>query len=157
MDIIDSLEAEGLTEQAERLRIHWERKVNAFIVDRPDLFRSEYAFDSTGFESTHALAKYAFENADSLGRQRPANDRMPVVTRDAMKQFLELQMQANLFCRGWLEPAYYYLGSDYRGGGGRSLHTHVHVANGRLVCARLRRSTTLPIRSRTCASATRLI
>ena len=117
-DIIDSLEAEGLTEQAERLRIHWERKVRAFIVDRPDLFRSEYAFDSTGFESTHALVKYAFRNAESLGRQRPANDRMPVVTRDAMKQFLELQIQANLFCRGWLETAYYYLGSDYRGGAG---------------------------------------
>jgi hypothetical protein len=31
---------------------------------------------------------------------------------------MELQMAANIFCRGWLETAYYYLGSDYRGGGG---------------------------------------
>jgi hypothetical protein len=27
-------------------------------------------------------------------------------------------MAANIFCRGSIEPAYYYLGSDYRGGGG---------------------------------------
>ena len=29
-------------------------------------------------------------------------------------------MTANLFCRGVLEPAYYYLGSDFRGSGGNS-------------------------------------
>ena len=118
VDVIEALEAEGLREQAERLRLHWERKVRAFIVDRPDLFRSEYAFDSTGFESTHALVKYAIRHADDLGRQRPANERMPAVSREAIEQFLELQMKANLFCRGWLETAYYYLGSDYRGGAG---------------------------------------
>ena len=31
---------------------------------------------------------------------------------------MQRQLDANIFCRGWLEPAYYYLGSDYRGGGG---------------------------------------
>ncbi|MEX1182770.1 MAG: DUF5695 domain-containing protein [Gemmatimonadota bacterium] len=117
-DIIDALDAEGLPEHAEHLRMHWERKVRAFINDRPDLFRSEYAFDSTGFESTHALVKYAATHADRLAQERPSNDRMPPVTPDATANFLEMQMQANLFCRGWLEPAYYYLGSDYRGGGG---------------------------------------
>jgi hypothetical protein len=34
------------------------------------------------------------------------------------RRFMERQLAANVFCRGWLEPAYYYLGSDYRGGGG---------------------------------------
>ena len=29
-------------------------------------------------------------------------------------------MAANLFCRGSIEPAYYYLGSDYRGGAGNA-------------------------------------
>ena len=29
-------------------------------------------------------------------------------------------MAANLFCRGTIEPAYYYLGSDYRGSAGNS-------------------------------------
>jgi hypothetical protein len=31
---------------------------------------------------------------------------------------MDAQIAANLFCRGWVEPAYYYLGSDYRGGAG---------------------------------------
>jgi hypothetical protein len=31
---------------------------------------------------------------------------------------MDAQLDANIFCRGWLEPAYYYLGSDYRAGGG---------------------------------------
>ena len=30
------------------------------------------------------------------------------------------QIAGNIFCRGWLEPAYYYLGSDYRGGAGNA-------------------------------------
>ena len=118
--VIDALEAEQLPEEAERLRMHWERKVRAFIIDRPDLFRSEYAFDSTGFETTHALVKYAVQHRERLAQQRPQNDRMPPVTAEATQTFLEQQMRANLFCRGCIEPAYYYLGSDYRGGAGNS-------------------------------------
>src|SRR5262245_29139273 len=76
VDVIDALEAEGKAEEANRLRMHWERKVRAFVVERPDLFRSEYAFDSTGFESTHALARYAVKHAQQLAEQRPANERM---------------------------------------------------------------------------------
>src|ERR1043166_4568580 len=33
---------------------------------------------------------------------------------------MQAQLASNIFCRGWLEPAYYYLGSDYRSGGGNS-------------------------------------
>jgi len=119
-DVITALEAEGLREQAERLRSHWERKVRAFIGDRPDLFRSEYAFDSTGFESTHALAKYALDHAEDFTKQRPANEKAPAIPVANMRQFLDQQMQANVFCRGWLEPAYYLYGSDIRGSGGNS-------------------------------------
>jgi hypothetical protein len=119
-DVIDALAAEGMTEQADRLRMHWERKVRAFIVDRPDLFRSEYAFDTTGFESTHALATYALAHADRLGEQRPANEKTPPLSRASSERFREQQMQANIFCRGWLEPAYYLHGSDIRGSGGNS-------------------------------------
>jgi hypothetical protein len=39
------------------------------------------------------------------------------VKYDAAASFLEEQMKLNLACRGWLETAYYYLGSDYRGSG----------------------------------------
>jgi hypothetical protein len=102
--------------------MHWERKVRAFISEGPgpDLFRSEYAFDSTGFESTHALVKYALAHRERLGLERPPNERMPPIPLASMRQFLEQQMRANIFCRGWLEPAYYLHGSDIRGSGGNS-------------------------------------
>jgi hypothetical protein len=113
VDLIRALEEEGLVAQADTLRWHWEKKVRTFINDKPDLFASEYAFDSTGFESTHALAKYAVQHASA-----PEGARSSGVAPQAAARFMEAQMAANLFCRGTLEPAYYYLGSDYRGGGG---------------------------------------
>ncbi|MEX2284296.1 MAG: DUF5695 domain-containing protein [Gemmatimonadota bacterium] len=118
VDLIAALDAEGLSEQAERLRMHWERKVRAFIADRPDLFRSEYAFDSTGFESTHALARYAVTHAERFAAQRPVAERIRPIPLSQIREFLSAQIEANIFCRGWIETAYYYLGSDYRGGAG---------------------------------------
>jgi len=107
-DLIDALESNGMRDQAERLRRFWQRKVRYFVNDKPSLFVSEYSFDSTGFESTHALARYAVEHA------RPASGRDIGVKPADARRFMEEQMAANLFCRGWLQPAYYYLGSDYR-------------------------------------------
>lgn len=114
VDLIAALETEGMHDEAKTLRDHWHRKVRYFVNRRPNLFVSEYAFDSTGFESTHALAKYAVEHADEQG-----NDALGITRSDA-RQFMEKQIAANIFCRGWLEPAYYYLGSDYRGGAGNA-------------------------------------
>lgn len=111
VELIDALAAAGMKDEAETLRSHWERKVRVFINDKPDLFRSEYAFDSTGFESTHALAKYAMQHAGQADF---------TVSRPDAERFMETQMAANIFCRGWLEPAYYLLGSDFRGSGGNS-------------------------------------
>ena len=127
-DVIDALYTEGMPDEAERLRPHWERKVRTFVNDRPDLFRSEYAFDTTGFEETHALAKYALRVADPGGPDEPREVRVgwvdyPASTRiplEAAQAFMETQMAANVFCRGWLENAYYLLGSDIRGSGGNS-------------------------------------
>jgi hypothetical protein len=114
VDLIEDLAAAGMTAEAESLREHWERKVDFFVNGRPDLFRSEYPFDSTGFESTHALAKYAMQRA-------AANQNGDDVQKlDAARRFMERQIAANLFCRGLIEPAYYLLGSDYRGSGGNS-------------------------------------
>lgn len=126
VDLLEALEAEGMREEAERLRPHWERKVRTFVNDRPDLFRSEYAFDTTGFEATHALAKYALKVGEPGGPEEPREVRVgwvdyPPSTRiplDNARAFMEAQMAANLFCRGWLEKAYYLLGSDIRGSGG---------------------------------------
>ena len=120
-DLIDALEAEGHKNQAEWLRTAWEKKVKHFINDHPYLFGSEYPFDSTGFESTHAFAKYAMSHVlkggEALSPEIKDDDFRRAVKRDDASAFLEEQMKLNLACRGWLETAYYYLGSDYRGSG----------------------------------------
>ena len=119
--LIDALEENGHKAEANWLRAAWEKKVKHFINDHPYLFGSEYPFDSTGFESTHAFAKYAMAHAlkpgETLSSETPADDFRRAVKYDDAQAFLEEQMKLNLACRGWLETAYYYLGSDYRGSG----------------------------------------
>jgi hypothetical protein len=102
-ELIDALEAEGRSGWARELRGHWEGKVDRFINRTPNLYGSEFAFDSTGFESTGAFAKYANTHA------------MPAVTPEAAKKFTDFQLSLNMADRGWLETTYYQLGSDYRG------------------------------------------
>ena len=105
--LIDELEVAGKHDEASQLRTHWEKKVAFFIAGNPNLFGSEYAFDSTGFESTQAIARYALDHPSTpgIGPQQTA-------------KFSQEQVRANLFCRGVVEKAYYYYGSDYRGGAG---------------------------------------
>lgn len=111
-DVIRSLEQDGRKADADKLRAHWEKKAAFFINEKPDLFQSEYPFDSTGFESTHALAKYAVARL----QENDATDFQKTVKSSDANQFLEEQMQLNLAARG-TEPAYYWLGSDYRASG----------------------------------------
>lgn len=111
-DLIRALEDNGRRPDAHKLRAHWEKKAAFFINQKPDLFQSEYPFDSTGFESTHALAKYAVARLQDPGAAEFKNT---VKATDA-DEFLEEQMRLNLAARG-TEPAYYWLGSDYRGSG----------------------------------------
>jgi hypothetical protein len=80
-----------------------------FVNGGPNLFGSEYAFDSTGFESTQAIARYAIDHPIMAG-----------ITTEASAKFAVTQIRANLFCRGVIEKAYYHYGSDYRGGAGDS-------------------------------------
>jgi hypothetical protein len=134
VDLITELEGAGMKTEADTLRGFWERKARSFVKGRQDLFRSEYAFDTTGFESTHALAKYALAHPESLDDVARASgglseekvkesDSRPGTDSPASAQarrFMERQMAANLFCRGCIEPAYYYLGSDIRGSGGNA-------------------------------------
>jgi len=107
-DIIRELEDEGMTSEAATLRGHWEQKVNHFVQNSADLFGSEYSFDSTGFETQQALARYGVEHAATLGATNPA------AYHQMARDFMDKQMQANIFARGWLETAYYHYGSDYR-------------------------------------------
>lgn len=114
-DLIRALEENGRKDQAHKLRAHWETKAKHFINDHPYLFGSEYPFDSTGFESTHALAKYAMERL----RDPEGGEFRNTVKQSDADYFLAQQMKLNLACRG-VEPAYYWLGSDYRGSGNAS-------------------------------------
>jgi hypothetical protein len=106
-ELIDTLEREGKKEWAQTLRGHWEGKVERFVMKTPNLYGSEFAFDSTGFESTGAFAKYAMTRDAADFRQR-----VPAASAQA---FMDFQLLLNTADRGWIEPTYYQLGSDYRG------------------------------------------
>lgn len=120
-DLINALYENGHNDQANWLKAAWEKKVKHFINDHPYLFGSEYPFDSTGFESTHAFAKYAMSHVlnprETPRTDASSDDFRRTVKYDDAVTFLDEQMKLNLACRGWLETAYYYLGSDYRGSG----------------------------------------
>src|SRR6185437_3742123 len=110
--LILALEENSRKGDADKLRAHWEKKAEFFINQKPDLFQSEYPFDSTGFESTHALARYA---VNRLKDPTATSFREQVKPADA-NEFMEEQMRLNVAARG-TEPAYYWLGSDYRASG----------------------------------------
>ncbi len=114
-DLIEELKAAGYPERAHRLENHWKKKVKHFVKENADLFGSEYPFDSTGFESTHALAKYAMKHAADSIAEVPDKRAEEVISRTDAAKFMEAQIEANVFCRGWISPAYYLYGSDYRG------------------------------------------
>lgn len=120
LDLIDALEIEGRDEDAAWLRTEWEKKVRYFIYDDPYPFRSEYAFDTTAFESTQAIARYAMAHPPTPDERAWYDVRLdmwwshPEVPFVRVSEFMERQMSANLALRGVIEPAYYYMGSDYR-------------------------------------------
>ncbi len=120
-DLIADLRKEGYPEDADFLRAEWEKKVKYFVYDDKYPFRSEYAIDATAFESSHALAKYATLTAmqpDSnlwYDKNSKKSYSHPVVRREDGRAFMDRQLQANMALRGVIEPAYYFLGSDFRG------------------------------------------
>jgi hypothetical protein len=73
-DVIDALRDEGQDERADSLAAFWEHKVHHFVSAVEDLYASEYAFDSTGFESTQAFARYALDRPGRFlpHRRRPS-------------------------------------------------------------------------------------
>lgn len=165
-ELLEALKQEGWKKEAAELRQHWEKKVIHFICDEPYLFGSEFAFDSTGFEATGAMARYALNRLQNINKpsssangeitetttdvndpERKNNERslgmmtvknggsagleskknseekaaggfLEKVTLEKVERFQEKQLRLNVAARGWLETAYYYLGSDYRAGGG---------------------------------------
>jgi len=118
-ELIRTLEEEGRQEWANTLRGYWEGKVDRFINRTPNLYGSEFAFDSTGFESTGAFATYAMNRVLKPGEPVPAGlpdaDFRRRVSFEAALKFMNFQLLLNMCDRGWLETTYYQLGSDYRG------------------------------------------
>jgi len=111
-DVIAALQTEGMTNEAAALQANWETKVAYYVGGDADLFASEYAFDATGFEAQEAYAKYALQHAGS----DPAMGSTNLASfQSQLRQYWQNQITANVFDRGWLETAYYYYGSDYRG------------------------------------------
>jgi hypothetical protein len=110
-ELITALEREGKKEEADKLQELWNHKVERYVNarTRPNLFGSEFAFDSTGFESTGSMAHYAMEHAS-----KP--DQPGLYSAEQAREFLEFQLRLDMGDRGWLENTYYQLGSDYRGG-----------------------------------------
>src|SRR6185437_14194328 len=111
-DLINALVAEGMLSQAASLRANWENKVAYYVSGSANLFGSEYAFDATGFESQEAYAKYALQRAGTSAAMGSGNVAQFL---NQATNFMYDQITANMFDRGWLETAYYYYGSDYRG------------------------------------------
>ena len=111
--VIGALAREGRQEAAQRLTAHWQRKAKYFITACEDVFGSEYPFDTTGYETTQALADYARRTAP--GEWKEDRHHGPDYTVGQAEQFAAYQTQCNIACRGVMEHAYYLLGSDYRG------------------------------------------
>jgi len=121
VDLIAELEKTGDKQNADFLRAEWEKKAKYFIYDDPYPFRSEYAVDATAYESTHALAKYAVLNPmqpdSKLWFDKNQNKwySHPEVKQADAAAFMKREIAANIASRGWLETAFYYYGSDFRG------------------------------------------
>lgn len=111
-EVIEALKAEGELLSAQRLTFHWQRKAKFFVTACEDLFGSEYPFDTTGTESTHALGKWALDHGARRYEEDPRNQ--PDYTYGQALSFYRYQLACNIACRGVLENAYYLLGSDYR-------------------------------------------
>jgi len=117
VDLMDALEAEGMLEEAAYLRGEWDKKVKYFIYDDPTPFGSEFVFDRTAFESTHAIARYALDNpleADEnlwFDRNTKKWYSHPEVSPADAENFMEREIAANISMRGWLETSYYFLGA----------------------------------------------
>ena len=118
LDVIAALEREGFPDQAKWLRTQWEIKTKYFVYDDQYPFRSEYAFDRTAFESTYAFAKYGATHDMAPDQNLWFDLKLkkwyshPSVKREDSRAFMDRQLASGLVVRGWLNPAFYTLGSD---------------------------------------------
>lgn len=123
LDLIDALGFEGRNTEAQSLRVEWEKKVLYFLYDHPFPFGSEMYFDTTAFESTHAIAKFAATNAFDPREAAWADKNTgqlyehSSVKPEDVTRFTQNEIRANVAARGNIESTYFQLGSDIRQGG----------------------------------------
>jgi hypothetical protein len=121
LPLIAALEEDGQQDKADWLRGEWEKKVKYFLYDDPYPWISEMPVDSTAYESTYVIAKYALTHELKPDTNLWYDKNLEkwyshsVIDKQKHREFMRRQLLANLACRGWLTPAYYYLGSDFRG------------------------------------------
>lgn len=119
-DLIAALEEEGKEKPAAWLRSEWEKKVKYMVYDHPYPFGSEMFFDTTAFESTHAVAKYGLEHEllpdKNLWRDKNTGQwySHPKIRRADFEAFMNRSIAANVAARGWVETSFWQLGSDIR-------------------------------------------
>lgn len=137
INLMKAMKAEGgYDADIQFLKAEWEKKVKYFIYDDPYPFRSEYAVDATAFETTYAIAKYAAENTLKPDTNLWFDKNLkkwyshPVIDTQKHAAFMEKQLLANIASRGWLEPTYYYMGSDFRGSNDRYLLSYMAQMGG---------------------------
>lgn len=117
--LIRDLELEGRVSDAKWLRDEYEKKVKYFVYDDKYPYRSEYAIDRTAFESSYAFAKYGtlydMEPDENLWFDKKLEKwySHPVVRKEDARDFMDRQHFAGLAVRGWLEPKYFLMGSDF--------------------------------------------
>ena len=118
-DIIDALSAEGENGKAEDLRAEWEKKVKYAIYDTPIAFGTEMAWgDPSVFSGCHAMGNYALTHpmkSDTNLWQNKNSGKWyshPDVKPEHGLEYLHKVNLANVACRGWLTPTYYFYGSS---------------------------------------------
>ncbi len=118
-EIIDALIREGEREKAEELRNEWEKKVKYALYDTPIAFGTEMAWgDPSVFSGCHAMGKYAINHPMKPDTNLWQNNNSgkwyshPSVKPEHGLEYLHKANQANVACRGWLTPTYYFYGSS---------------------------------------------
>jgi hypothetical protein len=136
VDLMDALDKVGRQKDAAWIRKEWEKKVKFFVYDDLHPFGSEMWFDTTAFESTHAIARYGLTHPQKpdhyLWRDKNTGEwySHASVRPEDFSNFMGRSIAANIAARGWTETNYYQLGSDYRGSRLRGFLTYMSQMGG---------------------------
>lgn len=122
LDIIRALTAEGRTDDADKLRREWEKKVLYMIYDHPWPFGSEMFVDRTAYESSYYVAEYAEHHRivpqEQLWYDKNEQKWHTYKSLDTAKvdSFMKNQLDGNLAIRGLYEYDFNHSGTAWSGG-----------------------------------------